>query len=316
MPKKTTSKQPKDPVLARTHSTGPSSQPANSSSPTPSQSQSGIEYGTPCKKVSDMSETDITWILPKADYRNACYMWMVPNGEIVIPGKNLYRMPTTQKVMTTFYGFMPEDTLEDFGVFGVPTCSDWEAYVAKRQAGEWAQEESAIQQLIASEGADVSGVPPEGANVAGWEDIASVTVGWYLLPNAENVIPLLGTSESDAMLADIKANGASYLSSLAPSLPSSFVQGTDFSDPGNLITELKLGTIELTSPSQMEEIPAFSKVPLSVLQEMGGNTYSGTAMFDMQPNIFTGSATIDGYALSTSNCRMQCMFSGVTLRTS
>ena len=308
MANKKAAKDPQDAVLAGL----PITDGDTSETPTQSATPTGIQYGTPCRTVSDMSDADVTWILPKEDYRGACYMWPVPNGEIVIPGNALYRMPTTKAVMTDCFGFMPSDNLLDFGGFAVPYCSDWQGYVAKRNAGEWEEEAAKIQGLLTSAPAE-QGVPPEGTDVAGWDSIASVTLGWNLLPESEGVIPMLGTPKSDDLLTDIQAKGATFLSELAPSLPSAFIDGSTFLDPVNEIVQLKLGSITLSTPELIQQIPNISKVPLSVLLEMGRRTYCGTSLFDLQSGIFTGSATIAGYALSPSNCNMQIMFSDVTL---
>ena len=106
----------------------------------------GITYGTLYQHVSDMPDDKVVYVLPKEDYRDACYMWQVPNGEVVIPGRPLYRMPTTKAVMTNAFGFMPSDQCADFGVLAISDCSDWMGYAMQREAGNWKQ----IQEKILS----------------------------------------------------------------------------------------------------------------------------------------------------------------------
>ena len=126
--------------MARTRSTGQNNTP----SPAPAPALS--PYGTVYKKVSDIPDDQaIAWILPKDDYRGACFMWPVPNGEVVIPGNPLFRMPSTLPVLLSAFGFLPEDQFEDFGVVAVSYCTDWSEYVAKRNGGLWGEELAAIE---------------------------------------------------------------------------------------------------------------------------------------------------------------------------
>ena len=124
------------------------SAPKNSEDAVMADTSAGITYTKAFQKVSDLPSDGMAWLLPKDDYQNACYVWQVPNGEVVIPGSPLYRMPCRQSVLTSDFGFMPSDTFEDFGVFAVSDCSDWQAYAQKREAGQWKEEEEKIEQML------------------------------------------------------------------------------------------------------------------------------------------------------------------------
>ena len=128
----------------------------------------GITYTKAYQKVSDLPSDGMAWLLPKDDYRNACYVWQVPNGEVTIPGSPLYRMPCRQSVLTSDFGFMPSDTFEDFGVFAVSDCSDWQAYAQKREKGEWKEEEEKIEQLL-QDAVPVAPAPTPSAVHPSWD---------------------------------------------------------------------------------------------------------------------------------------------------
>ncbi|MBQ1348535.1 MAG: hypothetical protein IIY58_04145, partial [Aeriscardovia sp.] len=67
-----------------------------------------LTWGTVYKTVGDVPDDDISFALPKADYRNACYMWQVPNYEVVVPGDPYYRMPINHAMLSAF-GFLDTD---------------------------------------------------------------------------------------------------------------------------------------------------------------------------------------------------------------
>ena len=102
-------------------------------------------FGNVYTTVGDVPKESVSYALPKADYRNACYMWQVPNYEVVVPGAPYYRMPINHDMLSAF-GFLDTDTLDE--VFVVSDCSDWESYANGRASGQWGE----IQRQITQQG--------------------------------------------------------------------------------------------------------------------------------------------------------------------
>ena len=110
-----------------------------------------LTYGEVYQKVGDIPADGTTWILPKEDYRRSCYMWIVPNGEIAIPGRPLYGFPTDGEMMTSDLGFLKKDVLSDFGVFAVSGVSDLKEYARRRESGQWPLEMAKLEGQLAVE---------------------------------------------------------------------------------------------------------------------------------------------------------------------
>ena len=176
----------------------------------------GITYGTLYQHVSDMPDDKVVYVLPKEDYRDACYMWQVPNGEVVIPGVPLYRMPTTKAVMTNAFGFMPSDQCADFGVLALSDCSDWMGYAMQREAGNWKQ----IQEKILQQAVPVQSTAPAAAPTGwNWEDCTKIMGAFTLSPvKGAGRDEKGGISETDSLVQSQIPGSAQPIASLIPSL--------------------------------------------------------------------------------------------------
>lgn len=270
----------------------------------------GTTYGAVLSTVGDLDPTSLAFALPLPDYRNACYIWQVPNGEVVVPGNNLYRLPVTHDMLSNF-GFLDSDKFEDNNMIAVSSCSNWRDYASQRRQGNWNQ---LLQQLKNSEPSSVNstGIAPANANVASWNSLSSLVFQWVLCADNVGIIPMPNEQAGTDFINDIAANGANYLSTLAPAIPENYLASTDFSSPENLLVTVVLGTCTLTSG--FEDIPALSKLPFSAVQSQANGTYTGTDNFDLQKGVFTGSVSINGVDVSPSNFHIQLQLVSAKLK--
>ena len=233
----------------------------------------GTTYGAVLSTVGDLDPASLAFALPLPDYQNSCYMWQVPNGEVVVPGNDLYRLPVTHDMLSAF-GFLDSDKFEDNNMIAVSFCSNWGDYASQRRQGNWNQ---LLQQLKNSEPSSVNstGIAPANANVTSWNSLSSLTFKWVLCADNVGIIPMPNEQAGIDFVNDIAANGAAYLSTLAPAIPENYLAATDFSSPENLLVEVVMGICTLTSG--FEYIAALSKLPFSVVQSQANGTYTGTA---------------------------------------
>ena len=152
----------------------------NSTAPLYPSSASPISsWGNVYKTPGDMPVGKQIYILPKKDYVDACYVWAVPNGEVIIPGSPLYRLPSEKTILNDAFGFEDEDSLEDFGVLAVDSCSDWKKYVKERSAGNWQE----IQKQILQSAVPVQSAAPTPAPTGwNWEDCTKIMGAFTITP--------------------------------------------------------------------------------------------------------------------------------------
>ena len=270
----------------------------------------GITYGAVLSTVGDLDPTSMAFALPLPDYQNSCYMWQVPNGEVVVPGNDLYRLPVTHDMLSAF-GFLDSDKFEDNNMIAISSCSNWGDYASQRRQGNWNQ---LLQTLKNSEPSSVNttGIAPANANVALWDSLASLTFKWVLCADNVGIIPMPNEQAGTDFVNDIAANGQNYLSTLAPAIPENYLASTDFSSPENLLVEVVMGTCTLTSG--FDGIPALSKLPFSVVEQQANGSYIGTMDFDLQKGVFTGSVSINGVDVSPSNFHIQLQLGSAKLK--
>lgn len=175
-----------------TSSNRPAASSASASTPAPAPADAPT-FGTVYKTVGDVPEGDITFALPKTDYRNACYMWQTPNYEVVVPGEPSYRVPINHAMLSAC-GFLDTDTLEE--VIAVSGCSDWNAYVKGRVSGKWLE----MQEKILQQAVPVQSTAPAPAPTGwDWADCTGIQ-GLFIINPAEGA--------SDEVAAAVKATNS------------------------------------------------------------------------------------------------------------
>ena len=274
------------------------------------ETHAGTTYGAVLSTVGDLEPTSMAFALPLPDYQNSCYMWQVPNGEVVVPGNDLYRLPVTHGMLSVF-GFLDSDRFEDNNMIVVSSCSNWGDYASQRRQGNW---KALLRQLQNNESASTNstGIPPANATVASWDSLASLEFKWVLCADNVGIIPMPNEQAGTDFVNDIKVNGKTYLSTLAPAIPENYLASTDFSSPENVLVEVVLGTCTITSG--FEDIPILCKLPFSVVQEEAGGKYVGTTDFDFNKGVFTGSVSINGVDVSPSNFHLQLQLTAAKLK--
>ena len=197
-------------------STAPVSTPSatpTTVTPTASTPEDAITWGTVYKTVGDVpSEGVAAYALPKADYRNACYMWQVPNYEVVVPGAPYYRMPINHAMLSAF-GFLDTDTLEE--VIAVSDCSDWSTYAKGRASGKWLE----MQKKILQQAVPITPAPSPSAISPTWDWSKVTELNLSVIPRKKD--GSIAISVSDNNFREI---WKTYLHSLVPSLDLSGVE--------------------------------------------------------------------------------------------
>lgn len=127
-----------------------------------------------------MPEGKRIYILPKQDYADACYVWNVPNGEVIIPGAPLYRLPSEKAILNSDFGFEDGDQLEDFGVLAVDSCADWKSYAKGRSEGNWAEIQKQILQSAVP--VPIAPAPSPSTTSPTWDWSKVTQLDLYILP--------------------------------------------------------------------------------------------------------------------------------------
>lgn len=286
------------PVTVSTPSAAPTT--ASSASATTSD---GITWGTVYKTVGDVpSEGVAAYALPKCDYREACYMWQVPNGCVVIPGEPLYRMPLNHPMLSAF-GFLDTDTLED--VIAVSDCSDWNAYVKGRVSGKWlAMQEKILQQAVPVQ-STAPAPTPTGWN---WADCTVMYGQFNVVANSGASSDVQTAVEDANQLIQSQANNcAAPINALCPTLSLSFASnGEDDSMGSNEWT--------VSTPNEVEALAAALgwTSDETVMQKLysfyKGNTNPWSPQIGLTGTVLSSAMgtyeASNGTELSASNCTL------------
>ena len=282
--------------------------PKNSEDAVMAAAGDGITYAKAYQKVSDLPSDDVVWLLPKDDYRNACYVWQVPNGEVTIPGTPFYRMPARQSVLTSDFGFMPSDTFEDFDVFAVSDCSDWQAYVQKRESGQWKEEEEKIERLLQQAVPVQSTAPAPTPAAWNWSDCTRM-MGQFTVRAASGASDDVQTAVTDAnqLIACPTSGCAAPINGLCPSLSLTFSANGEPEPQGS-------GEWFVTTPTQIQALAAAlgwtsNETILERLYSFyNGNTNPYSPYINLKGTILTSSmgtyTATNGTVLSSSNCTL------------
>lgn len=282
-------------------STTPTTVTTNAS--TPSTAGDGITWGTVYKTVGDVpSEGVAAYGLPKADYRNACYMWQVPNGCVVIPGEPLYRMPLNHPMLSAF-GFLDTDALED--VIAVSDCSDWNAYVKGRASGKWLEMQKKILQQAVPVQSTAPAPAPTGWN---WADCTTM-YGQFTVQANSGASSDVQTAVEDAnqLIQSQASDCADPINALCPSLSLSFASNGE---------QGSMGANEwfVTTPNEVEALAAALgwTSDTTVMQKLysyyNGNTNPWSPQIDLVGTVPASSMgtyeASNGTELSASNCTL------------
>lgn len=186
----------------------------NSTAPLYPSSASPISsWGNVYKTPGDMPVGKQIYILPKKDYVDACYVWAVPNGEVIIPGSPLYRLPSEKTILNSAFGFEDGDELEDFGVLAVDSCSDWKKYVEGRSNGNWQE----IQKQILQSAVPIAPAPSSSATSPTWDWRKVTELNLQIIPRKKDGSIALPEPVMENNFA-FKEIWKTYLRSLVPSL--------------------------------------------------------------------------------------------------
>ena len=288
-------------VSESSSSTSSASTPAPAGDPVDS-----LSWGNVYSTVGDVPEEGLAaYALPKADYCGACYMWEVPNGEVIVPGEPYYRMPINHSMLSAF-GFLDTDTLQD--VIAVSDCSDWNAYVKGRASGKWLE----MQQRILQQAVPVQSTAPAPAPTGwNWADCTKMMGKFIIQPNS-GASDDVQTAVNDAnqIIQNNEPGAAAPINALCPSL------GLSFSANGE---EGPMGSGEwiISTPNQIQALAAAlgwtsNKTVLKKLYSFyNGNTNPYSPYINLEGNVLSSSMgtykASNGTTLSSSNCTLSFM---------
>lgn len=189
------------PVVEATSSTTSTSAPASTTD-----TSDALSWGSVYKTVGDVPKESVSYALPKADYRNACYMWQVPNYEVVVPGAPYYRMPINHSMLSAF-GFLDTDTLEE--VIVVSDCSDWDTYAKGRASGKWLE----MQEKILQQAVPIAPAPSPAATAPTWDWSKVTELNLQIIPRKKD-----GSLAIPATDNNFREGWKTYMHALVPSL--------------------------------------------------------------------------------------------------
>ncbi len=287
--------------------------PAPAPAPTPtlvptSAPVDSLSWGKVYQTVGAVPEEGMSYALPKADYRHACYVWSVPNYEVVIPGEPYYRLPINHSMLSAF-GFLDTDTLDD--VIAVADCSDWKAYVNGRASGKWLEMQPRILQQAVPVQSTAAAPAPTGWN---WADCTSITGCFMIQPTAN--------ASGDAQTA------IEYADDMGPNTPNSSGPSSDTinalcpalslpSRPNGGAFYNGLAEWEISDPNQIQAFVAAlgwtdNKAVLQKLYSFyKGNTDPFSADIRLEGNVLPSAMgtykASNGTVLSSSNCALSFM---------
>lgn len=271
----------------------PASAPASTTS-----AADGISYGTLYKTVGDVPEEGISYILPKDDYRHACYMWETPNYGVVIPGEPSYKMPVNRAMLAAF-GFLDTDTLND--VLIVSDCSDWKSYVKGRASGQWLE----MQKKILQQAVPIAPAPSPSATSPAWDwsKVTTLSLRFYFTPLSD---AFTAEEINTDMEEEIKTDEAhiKFFAALFPSL-----------DLTGVAIRPELTFLSLSSPAGIQSAVKafFSGADAETIKGecVQANKHSGWSLIDgalpmtVVPASAIGSVTLGDITLDASTVRIE-----------
>ena len=265
-----------------------------------------LSWGNVYKTVGDVPDEGLAaFALPKADYRGACYMWEVPNGEVIVPGEPYYRLPVTHDMLSAF-GFLDTDTLE--AVIAVSDCSDWNAYVQGRTSGKWLEMQEKILQQAVPVQSTAPAPTPTGWN---WADCTKM-MGKFVIQSNSGASDDVQTAVNDAnqLIQSQATDCATPINALCPAVSLSFsVNGEDYAGGS--------GEWIINTPNEIQALAAALgwTTNKTVLKKLycfyNGNTNPFSPYINLEGNVLSSSMgtykASNGTTLSASNCTLSFM---------